>query len=94
MAGRRRMALVAATMALSGVIALGGASAPADASAQADAWIRGSIGPYADQVTCNAASAAGNHPPDYYTFLCAYYASDPNPNWNRGAGWYYFYRAL
>ncbi|MEU5693220.1 hypothetical protein [Actinosynnema sp. NPDC020468] len=80
---RRAQGLLAAVLALGGVLAAGGA-------AQADPWwARYYVGPYADQTSCDADSTAWRSPPEFQTWPCHYFTSAPQGG-SRGPGWYFY----
>jgi hypothetical protein len=78
-----------ATLAV-GVVGLVALSAGV-ASAAPSTTYRGAYSlPYPDQISCDAASASRSDPPDLVTYLCSYYAT--NPNGAGPTGWFYYYK--
>ncbi|GAA2980132.1 hypothetical protein [Actinokineospora diospyrosa] len=79
------------TAALAAAVLTAAAMVSGASNASAGIWGYGYTGPVADQVTCDAWSDAAWDPPYFYSYDCRYYTADPGP-FNRGPGWYFWYR--
>lgn len=81
--------------ALVGVVALGGVSAgAAQASLGPPVYKVWNPGPFSDQASCNAISAASYDPPDVYTGACFFSQTNPNYPAVVQPGWYFWKRYL
>ncbi|GLZ42868.1 hypothetical protein [Actinokineospora sp. NBRC 105648] len=80
---RRSSAALSALLLAFGLIAT-------PSTANADPWwAHYFLGPYPDQVSCDADSTAFRSPPEFQTWPCGYFTSEPRGG-SRGPGWYFY----